>query len=108
MKHFFLPAILLFAILVPSCKKNGSPAATLTANGTIINTGAIAADGCGWLIKLNDNSEYSPVNLSSDFQQDNLKVNVSYIILSTNTACGSVANNGGVRQIKLNTIQKTD
>jgi hypothetical protein len=98
----------LLALVIPSCKKPGAPAATLTTNATIINSGAIAADGCGWLIKLNDDSEYSPVNLSADFQQDNLKVNVSYTLLSTNTACSMLVNNPGIRQIKIDNIQKTN
>jgi hypothetical protein len=108
MKITFLSITLLSMLIVSSCKKSGTTAASLTANATVVNSGAIAADGCGWLIKLNDNSEYSPVNLTSDFQQDNLKVSVTYTILSTNTSCGSLAGNPGVRQIKLNAIQKTN
>jgi hypothetical protein len=108
MKATFLSIGLLLTLITSSCKKLENSSAPVSANATIINSGPIAADGCGWLIKLNDNSEYSPVNLIPGFQQDQLKVNVTYTLLSTNTSCGSVANNPGVRQIKLNNIQKAN
>jgi hypothetical protein len=108
MRHFFLPTILLLAIIIPSCKKPASPAVTLAPNATIVNSGEIAADGCGWLVRLNDSTEFSPVNLSADFQQDNLKVNITYAQLSTRTSCGMLAGNPGILQIKINNIQKAN
>jgi len=106
MRHFFLPVMLLLALVIPSCKKLGSSSATLTSNATIVYSGPIAADGCGWLIRLNDSTEFSPVNLSADFQQDNLKVNINYAQLSTRIFCGMLAGNPGILQIKINNIQK--
>ena len=108
MRHFFLPTILLLVLVITSCKKPGSPAVTLASNATIVNSGPIAADGCGWLVRLNDSTEFSPVNLSADFQQDNLKVHVTYAQLNTRTSCGMLANNPGILQIKINNIQKAN
>ena len=110
MKNAWLFIVILLTLIVSSCKKLGdsTPPKTLKANAVIVNSGEIAADGCGWLIRLNDQSEFSPVNLSADFQQDNLKVNITYTQLNTNTRCGMLANNPGVPQIQINNIQKAN
>src|SRR5580698_8586408 len=100
MKNAWLFIAFLLLLVGSSCKKleNSTPPKTLKTNAIIVNSGEIAADGCGWLIRLNDQTEFSPVNLSADFQQDNLKVNITYTQLSTSTSCGMVPNNPGVRQ----------
>ena len=110
-KASMLPIIcvLLIAIVVPGCKKdsNGKTTAHSTANAIIINTGPVAADGCGWLVKINGtNQEYSPVNLSSTYQIDSLKVNITYHVLTTRFSCGNLAGNPGIAQIQLDAISK--
>jgi hypothetical protein len=101
--------IVFFAIIITSCKKTTNPAITApkNTNAIIIYTGEVAADGCGWLVKINDTGEeYSPVNLSPAFQKDSLKVNITFSVLTTKFACGSLANNPGITQIQIGSISK--
>jgi len=93
--------LLLFAVPV-SCKKDGN---LLTANATIIDTGSVAVDGCGWLIKLNDNTTYEATNLATDFQKNNLQIRISYHLLTTKFQCGNSPPGGGITQIELKTIR---
>ncbi len=93
--------LLLFAIPV-SCKKDAN---LLTANATIIDTGSVAVDGCGWLIKLNDSTTYEATNLSADYQKNNLQVNISYYLLTTKFQCGDSPPGGGITQIELKSIK---
>ncbi|MBS1686560.1 MAG: hypothetical protein JSS76_17615 [Bacteroidetes bacterium] len=43
----------------------------------ILDRGPVAGDGCGWVVQI-DSLDYHPMNLSSGFQVDSLKVNVTY------------------------------
>jgi hypothetical protein len=109
MRTAILSISLLLLLIASSCKKSQSTTtATVTANATIVNSGEIAADGCGWIIKLDDQTEFSPVNLSTDLEQDNLKVSITYTRLSTYTGCGMLAGNPGMHQIKINSIEKAN
>jgi hypothetical protein len=94
--------LLFFAIPV-SCKKDAN---LLTANATIVDTGSIAADGCGWLIKLNDSTTYQAINLSTDYQKNNLQVSISYYLLTTKFQCGYSPPGGGITQIELKSIKQ--
>ena len=103
-KNQYFKQLLIIALLTMavSCKKTPP---VLTANAVIINTGDPAYDGCGWLIKLNSTkTEYSPANLTAAFQKDSLKVNITYILLSTKYSCGMVPG-AGVQQIKIESIR---
>lgn len=53
----------------------------------VINLGPEALDGCGWVLRI-DNVDYSPVNLSTEFQQDSLYVEVEYDLLESKHVCG--------------------
>ncbi len=108
MRATFLSIALVLMLIASSCKKLDSISVPVTANATVINSGPIAADGCGWLIRLNDSTEFSPINLSADFQQDNLKVNVAYTQLTTRTSCGMLAGDPGILQIKIDNLQKAN
>ena len=108
MKATFLSIACMLMLVASSCKKLDNTSVPVTANATVINSGPIAADGCGWLIKINDSTVFSPVNLSADFQQDNLKVNVAYTQLTTRTSCGMLAGNPGILQIKIDNLQKAN
>ncbi len=110
MKHLktLLLSMVCMALLIAiesSCKKeNNNKSTTHITNAIIINTAPIAADGCGWLVKINGTNEvYSPVNLSSTYQKDSLKVNITYHVLPTKLSCGMLAG-GGVTQIQLDAI----
>ena len=54
---------------------------------TIVNSGPVAADGCGWLILI-DEEEYSPTNLEEQYQKAGLKVKVEARLLDTEFQCG--------------------
>lgn len=91
-----LPSILFFILWLTvsvACVKqpNPVPETQITSQnivGTIVYTGPIAADGCGYLIRTADNQEFKPMNLSNEFQQDGLAVLVNYTISSEPFACG--------------------
>lgn len=72
----------------------------------VLNSGKIALDGCGWLIKIDEtNAVFSPLNLPELLQSDSLKVTISYNLLSTKFNCNS---GNSFTQIKLNSIRKKD
>ena len=74
--------LILFNLSVLSCKKNNTKQ-MITANATIINTGPVAVDGCGWIVKINgSDSTYSPTNLATQYQVDSLQVRITYQRLS--------------------------
>ncbi len=97
-KTLVLGAILLvlFIILGISCKKeNNSHTKTKTpgvGNAMIINTGDIAADGCGWLVKI-DSKYYHADNLPEQFQKDSLNVNIDYSSSTSKFQCSTNPNN---------------
>jgi hypothetical protein len=97
--------VILIAV-ASSCKKGNNSKSTVhsTANAIIINSGPVAADGCGWLVKITGtNEEYSPINLSSTYERDTLKVNITYHVLTTKLSCGMAG--GGMTQIQLDVIK---
>lgn len=78
----------------------------VTVDATVIDAGSPAADGCGWLIEIDGtNNSYSPTNLPDIYKTANLKVHISYKILSTKFQCGMVATNA-FPQIQLDAIAK--
>jgi len=94
----------LSIIYISSCKKDESK---FTEDATVIYTGPLAADGCGWLIKsAATDSTYSPKNLAASFQVDGLKIHVSYDKLKTRYHCGQIANSPGITQITIKSIKK--
>jgi hypothetical protein len=74
---------LFFTIILSSCKKDKN---LLTAEATIINMGGIESDGCGWVFKLDDKTSYSPTNMEAKYQENNLKVIITYHLLTTKAA----------------------
>jgi hypothetical protein len=98
----FVAVTLLLISVDLSCKKDNT--GHIATNAIIINSGPVAADGCGWLVKINGtNEEYSPINLSATYQTDSLKVSITYHVLTTKLSCGSFS--GGITQIQLNAIK---
>ncbi|HWZ35819.1 MAG TPA: hypothetical protein VNW51_06640 [Mucilaginibacter sp.] len=98
--------VLLIAISVFSfsfCKKGEH--VEQSANASIYNTGPIALDGCGWVIRIDSTKEYSPVNLDTAYMHSGLKVNISYRLLSTKYQCGSIAG-FGMQQIQISSMSK--
>ncbi|HWZ14796.1 MAG TPA: hypothetical protein VNW95_06115 [Mucilaginibacter sp.] len=104
-------SIIIFVFVLPvlttlSCKKQPINLGDITENATVIDAGSPAADGCGWLIEIDGtNNSYSPTNLPDIYKTANLKVHISYKILSTRFQCGMVATNT-FPQIQLDAITK--
>ena len=96
---------LCFATIFTACKKTDK--ALLMADATVINSGSQALDGCGWLIKI-DNDFYSPTNLSEDNKVANKQVKINYYLLSSKFDCASGTANSltGAKfsQIEIKTI----
>ena len=72
----------LFMLITLSCKKDEK-----LILATIKYSGGIAADGCGWLVRV-DNVAYSPTNLDSAFMTYNLSVLVSFDEMDDSLTCG--------------------
>ena len=98
--------VLLVSIQL-GCKKETNKAKPLgitkKANALIINTGPVAADGCGFLVKV-DSNFYHADNLPSQFQRDSLIVDIDYISLTTKFQCSMNPNNI-LPVIHINTIK---
>ena len=74
----------MLALSFSACRKNEQPIFT---DATVINAGAVAADGCGWVIRIGD-TNYSPTNLTDEFKETELKVSIRYQTLPTKFECG--------------------
>ncbi len=101
MKKELIILLILFYSLA-GCKKENL---IKNINATIIDAGNTAADGCGWLIKIDASAtSYHADNLPVDFQKDKLPVIVSYHLLNTKFSCGLLSNNISV--INIDAIKK--
>ena len=87
---------MLLFMIVSGCKKeNNSNTKTKTpgvGNAMILDTGPVAADGCGWLIKVGSNY-YHADNLPEQFQKDSLNVNIDYNPSTSKFQCSTNPNN---------------
>lgn len=90
-----------------SCKKSDNPTKFLNVNATIINTGSVAADGCGWLVETESpDSTFSVPELPAKYMINNLKVRISYHKLATRFSCGQVSSpkDPGITEIELDAV----
>jgi hypothetical protein len=85
-----------------ACKKDEKD---LVADAVVKYTGALAADGCGYLIET-DNTTYKAENLPAEYEQDKLVVHIRYKVLNTKYYCGMLPNNAGITYIHINSIEK--
>jgi hypothetical protein len=91
--------IIAVIIIILSCKQNPDA----TTNATIIDEGLPAADGCGWMLKIDDKL-YSPTNLPEKYKKTNTNVEITYKLLLSQYQCG-IAANLKYPQIELKTIK---
>jgi len=84
----FVISVVLLILVGSSCKKeNGSKSVVrVTTNALIFDSGPVAADGCGWLVKI-DSNVYHANNLPAEFQQNKLAVNVSFEKIESGFQC---------------------
>jgi hypothetical protein len=106
-----LLSMLTVLLSISACKKSeerldeqsvGKLNGQLTAEATVKNTGDIALDGCGWVIKIGD-THYSAINLADVYKENELKVTITYEALTSKYMCGLGAQ---MPQIKLIVIKK--
>ena len=93
MKYFKTLSSIIFLFLIIStsgCKKENKVKQQTKFNDVhalIVNTGPAAADGCGWLVKV-DSTFYHTDNLPSEFEKDSLSVNINYELSNSKSPCG--------------------
>jgi hypothetical protein len=56
-------------------------------NATIVDTGDITNEGCGYLLQLDDKELVQPNNLPSSFHHDGLKVKVKFTHTGVRDTC---------------------
>ena len=81
----------LVATIALGCHKGSTIAVKPTITGikaTIIYTGDIAVDGCGYLVQTDSVTFYHANNLSTEFQKDKLNVTVNYDLSDAMFQCG--------------------
>ena len=99
-----LIAFILLIFTSTGCKKSDRVTAE-DVPATFTYTGYIAADGCGWLIKIDaSGTSYHADNFPVDYQKDKLPITISYHLLTTKCSCGLLSNNISV--IKIDAINK--
>ena len=84
MKHLLILALVVIS-MGNSCKKDIHDISF--KEGTILDGGPQAADGCGWLIRV-DSISYSPVNLQDDLRKHGQKIRIRFEILDEKFDCG--------------------
>ncbi|WP_426667799.1 hypothetical protein ACPPVU_17390 [Mucilaginibacter sp. McL0603] len=92
--------LMLLVTLAYSCNKENNSTTNSTTktqtpgvgNAMIVNTGPVAADGCGFLIKV-DSNYYHADNLPEQFQKDSLNVNINYDPSTSKFQCSTNPNN---------------
>lgn len=88
-----LIALVLLILTSTSCKKS-EQGSQKNISATIMNTGSVATDGCGFLIKIDaTGTSYHADNLPEAYQKDNLSVILDYHNLTTKYQCGMIASN---------------
>ncbi len=83
LKLLLLP-VLFIVLTFAACKKDSG---LVAVEATVIDSGPVAADGCGWMIRVG-NTNYSPTNLDGKYKETELKVIVTYKVLSSKFVCG--------------------
>ncbi len=86
---YFLIALVFFNF---SCKKEISCekciGESITKNAIIFYSGIVEADGCSWLVQVDDTHSYHPDVLDIAFQHDQLNVKVTYQLTQEKFICG--------------------
>ncbi len=81
--RLLLPAFAASLLLFSACNKNKD-----FVDATIIDTGDVTLDGCGYLLRLDNGREEKPQYLDSDFQHNDMKVKVKFHASGNLDTCG--------------------
>jgi len=83
-KVSFLIVFASIFLIVSCCNENFQN--SKYHNGLVLDYGNPAADGCGWVIKIND-TIYAPIELDTKFCKDSLEIYIDYKVLSSTRNC---------------------
>ena len=106
-----LAYILLLSVVLFSCKKDNKSTDKeeniigKQVSATVIYTGELSLDGCGWLIRIDSIKAYSPVNLPNKYKKNNLPIIISYNLLTSRYHCGMLAGGNGITQMNITAIK---
>jgi len=93
MKLIFTAFILSFSFISCSKRECNFCQTADYFNATIIEGSPVEADGCGWLIRIDNNQYYHPNTLKEEFRQSNLNVQVCFIQTTEKFYCGIAGTN---------------
>ncbi len=91
-------SLLIFGLI--SCAPEGPE--IVETQAIVLDGGSLAADGCGWLIRI-DGVNYSPTYLNSQYQIDGLPILINFEYLSSTVTCGLLPSE--IPQIRLEQIR---
>lgn len=101
MRKYLLCAFVLVSVFAVSCKKDkGMEKATVT------DTGDIAKDGCGYLLKLEDGKLVRPDYLPSAYQHDGYKVKIKFNSDGEGDICNTYPTKKFIENIQLTDIKR--
>jgi hypothetical protein len=100
-KFSVMKRLLIFSVLMmAACNKDNLTVSPEMVRATVLDAGVNIPDGCGWQIRLADNSKiYHPQNLPDSFQKDNLEVLVDFVEARDSFYCGIASTAYPVMQI---------
>jgi len=99
MRPKLLPLILL-PIVFSACKDKDWKSAT------VINSGNVSSNGCGYLLKMEDLSEQKPINLPTAFTHDGLKVKVKFHTKDSIVYCNTADTSQYVPTVDIDDIKR--
>ena len=82
MKQYFFLLFIFSAFFFTACKNDKG-----MVDATIVDTGDITYEGCGYVLKLTDAALIQPVNLPSAYEHDGMKVKVKYTHTGIQDTC---------------------
>lgn len=90
-----VPVILIAAFAtLAACKKDKD-----FKKATVLDSGDVSVNGCGYILRMEDGSLQKPVTLSSAYQHDGLKVKVKYHNKDGIVTCNAVDTNIHMLQV---------
>jgi hypothetical protein len=103
MRKYLFSALLLALVAVASCNKDKN-----LVKATVVDTGDLAANGCGYLLKLEgEEKPVRPHNLPTAYMHDGFKVKVKFDRDGNGAVCSVYPQHEFIEVIQL-TIIKAD
>lgn len=100
-KHLLGAAII--TLLATSCEKDKD-----FTEATVMDTGDITEEGCGYLLRLNDGREEKPEYLPSAYQHNDLQVKVKYHSTGVLDTCQFTIPRKFFERIAIDEIKRND